>query len=196
VIRFKDSRNYLPENVLADGDFEQAATNSTVNATDVAEGARRLAKGGGGGGSGGGGSKGGVMEGEDQSLFDFTMFEGSFLSGFLDFTERKMWKIAILGFLHTALLITGTIKTILFFKIYDGFQELILVLQTCLYKVIPFTILIYFWVIILTMMFRILGSDNGDMEVMEERYKLYGPTFFYMVNTYRSAIGDIQPIGY
>lgn len=88
------------------------------------------------------------------------------------------------------LLITGTLKFILFIKIYSSFQELILILQDCIRKVIPFTFLIYFWVLMIACMFRILGADNGDEEELQAKYKLFGPFFYYTMNTYRQAIGD------
>lgn len=109
--------------------------------------------------------------------------------------------MAFLGFLHMVLLVTGSIKIVLFLKIYDGFQELVLVLQSCLIKISPFSILIYFWILIVSLMFRILGADNADTvvpegEEYEERYKLYGSFFHYTFNAYRQALGDPQPIDY
>ena len=63
IIKFRDSRNYLPELVSLDEDLEDISSD-TFNST-IAEGARRLAKGGGGGSGGGsGGTAGGIVDGE------------------------------------------------------------------------------------------------------------------------------------
>lgn len=152
----------------------------TFDAPEEEEGARRLAKGGAGGGSGGGSGGGGSGGGSNGagattggSIYGESTatppsdFEGSWLADFLDFNDRKIWRVAFLGFLHLVLLITGTIKTIAFLKIYSGFQELILVIQSCLWKIAPFSILIYFWIFIVACLFRILGADNGDTVVPE-----------------------------
>lgn len=122
IIKFRDSRNYLPELVSLDEDLEDIS--DTLNST-ISEGARRLAKGGGGAGGSGGGTAGGIVEGDSPiigNILDPSEFiNGTFIGDFLDFTERKIWKIALLGFLHTTLLITGSIKVILFLKIYHSF---------------------------------------------------------------------------
>ena len=169
-VRFKDARNYLPEVVNLDGDVEL----------------RRLARGGGGG-------RGASIYKQAATPDDF---EGSFLSGFLDFTERKMWKVAFLGFLHIILVVTMSIKVVLFLKINDGFQSVILILQTCLRKVAPFSVLIYFWVFVTSCMFRILGADNGVEETVQDKYKMYGPSFWYFINSYRQSVGDPQEMQY
>ena len=141
ITRFKDSRNFLPE---------------LVDLSEDSEG-RRLAKGGAGGG---------IASSGFDSVSTPAMFEGSYLSDFLNFELPEIAKVAFMGFLHIVLLLTATFKIVLFLKIYEAFQELVLVLQTCLFKVVPFSCLIYFWILICSCMFRILGSDNGDPEEM------------------------------
>lgn len=195
-VKFTDQRSYLPEYVAADGDYDNGNTTevaeAAAKAAEATAGGRRLARGGGGGRGGAG--KGTTSIYGDGGAASF--FEGSFLADFIVDEERQIWKIAFVGFLHTALLLTIAIKTVFFLKIYDSFQELVLVLQSCLWKVVPFGILLYFWVFIISCMFRILGADNGDKTETDKQYPLYGNFFVYTINAYRSSIGDSQDIGY
>lgn len=54
----------------------------------------------------------------------------------------------------------------------------------------------YFWIFIISCMFRILGADNGNQEDLEKQYPMYGNFFIYTINAYRSSVGDSQEIGY
>jgi hypothetical protein len=115
-LKNNDLRIYLPEKILADGDFEF----------------RRLAKGGGGGGGGkgsgsaGSGAQGGSLR-EDTDPINLSSQD--FFGNVFDFELRTIGRITFQAFLHTLIVIVSALKFINLLQIYDSFQTLIMVLR-------------------------------------------------------------------
>lgn len=167
-LKKSDMRIYLPEKILADGDFEF----------------RRLAKGGAGGGGAGGGTNGattgGAVDGEDahdhgEGLINFEKI-GEFLGNLFDFELRTVGRIAFQAFIHTCLVIVCAVKFIDLISIYESFQTLIMVLKFTIKKSIPFWVIIYLWILCGSLMFRILGAQVETNPEVEE-YPFFGVFF-------------------
>lgn len=118
---------------------------------------------------------------------------GSGYGGFFDvfdFELRTVDKIAFQAFLHTVLLISSALKSINLLQVYGAFQDLILVLRFCIKKSLPFLLLVYFWILCSSLMFRILGATNPTETPDKEEYAFFGIFFTSWLNTYKLAIGN------
>lgn len=104
--------------------------------------------------------------------------------------QREVPMIAFYSFLHIMLVMTAFAKFVQYLKVYQSFYGLFQALQHCLSEAVPFTVMMYLWVIIASFLFRVLGVDQD--EGGKDHYSIIGPFMIHALNAYRSAIGDTQ----
>jgi hypothetical protein len=87
---------------------------------------------------------------------------------------------------HTVILVFGSMKIMNFLRVFDAFGQFVQLLQQVVKDVTVFTAFFFYWVILNSYMFDILGVDYED-----EDYDHLGRGFYYFIQTFRNALGDI-----
>jgi len=76
--------------------------------------------------------------------------------------DKESWKITLIGIFNILLMFQACVKCISFLQVYDAFFQLLAVANHCFINIIPFTFMLYSWIIMMSFIFRILGVDKGD----------------------------------
>jgi hypothetical protein len=87
------------------------------------------------------------------------------------------------------LIVTAAIKVLSYIKIYESFQRTLLLMKHCILKMIPYSILLYIWILVASMIFRILGADTGNA-VNKDEDSFFGPFFHFFLAAYKSSMGE------
>ena len=96
-----------------------------------------------------------------------------------------------MSLLNCFMICQAFLKIMFFLRVFEQFGLLVDLVAQALSDAIPFTCFLIMWLVLFTLLFRILGYevDDGD-------YSSLGEASRYAVQTYRNSVGDIAPPAY
>jgi len=96
-----------------------------------------------------------------------------------------------MSLLNCFIICQSFLKIMFFLRVFEQFGLLVDLVAQALSDSIPFTCFLIMWLILFSLLFRILGFeiDDGD-------YSSMGQASIYVLQTYRNSVGDIAAPAY
>jgi hypothetical protein len=88
---------------------------------------------------------------------------------------------------HSVILIFSSLKLLNFLRVFEDFGQFVELLGQVMKDVSVFTMFFFYWVGLNSFMFDIMGVDYSN-----DDYDHVGRSFYYFLQTFRNALGDIE----